>query len=72
LAHTGSVTGQALAEVLSAGDAPGVREEMPESTVLIGVQPVKTILVSTDSDRNVVSQRVSAFIVVLLMMKNRV
>jgi len=72
LAQTGSVRGQALAEVLSAADALGVGEEVPESMVLKAAQPVKKILVSTDSDRNVVSERVSVFMVLLLIMKKRV
>jgi hypothetical protein len=43
LTHTGSVTGQALASVLSAGGGPGVSEEVPESTA---VQPARIKLAS--------------------------
>jgi hypothetical protein len=56
LTHIGSVTGQALSTVLSVGDGLGAREEGTTSIVLIAVQPVKTILVSTDKDRNVISE----------------
>jgi hypothetical protein len=44
LAQTGSVTGQALEKVLSAGNALGVIGEVPKSTVSIAEHPVKRTL----------------------------
>ena len=61
--HKGSETGQAFAAVFSVGTLPGGGET--DSLVLAAVQAVKAMIVSPKSDRNVVSERASTFILIL-------